>query len=312
MSSVAQRYELSPEDRDVVDRILRKRVNEDAVRQVIKRMGTTFGAHMDARLRTLSPELGLQFHTQGQPAGVQKPAGGTDHSVGLTFHYPEEQCRLILHLDRTGANLLDNALLGADPDAELPAATGPVSHLEISVLEPIAEAANRTRQTDRPLLGFDRVAVHRGDDTALANTSGDALATLTFALTFGVNRCWCWLDIPHRLLIELSARLAEIEAASARSRERRGFNVPDFTIDVDAVLPLANLTLEQIAALKPGDVIEGASEGSAAIVRAKGRHLFSSQIGRLGRANAVMVTGPIAPLTAALEAHAQQHSGKGG
>lgn len=311
MSSIAQRYDLSAEDRDVVDRILRKRVSEDAVRQVIKRMGTTFGAHMDARLRTLSPELGFAFQADAQPPGAQKPAA-SDHSVGLTFHYPEEQCRLILHLDREGANLLDSALLGADPEMDLPAATGPVSHLELGVLHTVTEAANRTRQTDQPLLGFNRVNAHRGDDAALANTSGDALATLTFSLTFGVNRAWCWLDIPHRLLIELSARLAEIEAAAARSRERRGFNVPDFTIDVDVVLPLEGMTLEQIARLKPGDVIEGATGGGGAVVRAKGRNLFAGQIGRLGQANAARVTGPIAPLTAAIEAHVQQHSGKGG
>ena len=232
--------------------------------------------------------------------------------VAIAFHYPEEQCRLILHLDRAGATLLDGALLGADPEDELPATAGPVSQLELGVLHAVTEAANRTRQTDRPLLGFDRVAVHRGDDPALANTSGDALATLTFALSFGVNRTWCWLDIPHRLLIELSARLAEIEAAAARSRERRGFKVPDFAIDVDVVLPLEQMSLEQIARLKPGDVIEGAASGGGAVVRAKGRNLFAGQIGRLGQANAARIAGPIAPLTAAIEAHVQQHSGKGG
>lgn len=310
MSNVAQRYDLSQEDRDVLDRILRKRVSEDAISRVVKRMGNAFQAHMTARLRSLSPELELAFQT-GAP-GAAKPQAGGEDSAGFTFHYSQEQCRLVLHMDRTASNLLDSALLGADPEAELPAVSGPVSLLEIGVLQSVAQVASNTRQSDRPILGFDRVAVYRGDDPALANTSGDAVATLTFALTFGVNRAWCWLDIPHRLLIELSAQITEIEARTARDRERRDFNVPDFGLDVDVVLPLADMTLERIAQLKPGDVIEGSGTGGAAIIRAKGRNLFTSQIGRLGQTNAVRVNGPIAPLTAALEAHVQQHSEKGG
>lgn len=306
---MAKRYDPSPGDRDVVDRILRRRVSEEAISRVVKRMGAAFAAHMTARLRSLSPEFEMTFETGSQAA---KPAAGSAECAGFTLHYPQEQCRLILHLDRAGSNLLNNALLGADPEMEVPAAPGSVSHLEIGVLRSAAQTVSRTRQSDRPLLAFDRVDVHRGDDPALADTGGDTVATLVFSLVFGVNRAACWLDVPHRLLIELSAQLTEIEARAARNRGRGGFNVPDFALDVDVVLALEKLTLSQIALLKPGDVIEGAASGGAAIVRAKGRALFAGQIGRLGPANAARITGPIAPLTAALEAHAQQHAGKRG
>ena len=309
MSGVAQRYGLSPGDRDVADRILRRRVSEEAISRVVKRMGAAFAAHMTARLRSLSPEFELTFET-GRRA--PKPAAGSAECAGFALHYRQERCRLILHLDRAGSSLLNNALLGADPEMELPAASGSVSQLEIGVLRSVAQAVSRTRKSDRPLLAFDGVDVHRGDDPALAGTGGDTVATLAFSLAFGVNRVACWLDVPHRLLIELSAQLTAIEAQAARGRERAGFNMPDFALDVDVVLALEELTLRQIALLRPGDVIEGAASGGAAIVRAKGRDLFAGQIGRLGQANAARVTGPIAPLTAALEAHAQQHASKRG
>lgn len=313
MSTLAHKYDLAPEDRDVADRILRKRVSEDGLKKVIKRMGTAFEAHMTARMRTLASDLAMAFEMMSDPARPGKPAAGSAETAGFTFYYPEERCRLVLHMDRQSAGLVNGALLGCDPEAEMPASSGEISELEIGVLHSMAVAAGQTRQTDRPLLGFGRVDIYRGDDPGLADETGDAVATLTFSLSFGVNQTWCWLDVPHRLLIDLSAKLTADEASAARAKERNDFNVPDFDLPVEVILPLAGMTLAEIARLKPGDVIEGAPAGAdAALLRAKGRDLFTTQIGRVGPANAVRIEAPIAPIAAALRAHAHQHAVKRG
>ena len=84
-------------------------------------------------------------------------------------------------------------------------------------------------------------------------------------------------------------------------------------IPSEVILPLAEMTLAEVARLKPGDVIESApAAGGDAVLRAKGRDLFTTQIGRVGHANAVRIQGPIAPIAAALRAHAHQHTIKGG
>ncbi|WP_306048801.1 FliM/FliN family flagellar motor C-terminal domain-containing protein [Oceaniradius stylonematis] len=313
MSTLAHRYDLAPEDRDVADRILRKRVSEDGLKNVIKRLGTAFQAHMTARMQTLSPDLVMAFETMSDPSRPGKPPAGNAETAGFTFYYPEERCRLALHLDRQAAGLVNGALLGCDPEADMPPSAGEISQLEIGVLHSLAVAAGQTRQTDRPLLGFGRVDIYRGDDPALIDETGDAVATLSFSITFGVNRAWCWLDVPHRLLIDLSATLAADEARAAQANQRHEFKVPDFDLTVEVILPLAEMTLAEVARLKPGDVIESApAAGGDAVLRAKGRDLFTTQIGRVGHANAVRIQGPIAPIAAALRAHAHQHTIKGG
>lgn len=308
----ARQYDLAPDERDVLDRILRLRVSEDAVRTVTKRLGVTFEAHLRARMRTLASELGFELITAPDVQRPPKPAAGGADTVGFTFNYPQERCTLVLHMDRSAVSLVNHALLGASPDDQLAAASGEVSQLEISVLQALAEAAARTRLGDRPLLGFDGVEAMRGDSPALTGPAGGAVATLTFALTYGVNRAWCWLDVPHKFLIDLSTRLSADEAVAARARETKAFKVPDFALAVDVVLPLAAMTLEDLSKLTPGDVLECApSADGAGALRAKGRDLFSMQLGRLGHANAARVTGSIAPIAAAINAHAQRHTQQG-
>lgn len=310
---VAQHYDLAPDERDVLDRILRLRVSEDAVRKVTKRLALTFEAHLRARMNTLAAELGFELVAAPEVQRPDKPQAGRADTVGFAFNYPEERCTLVLHFDRAAVSLANHALLGASPEDELTATTGDVSQLEISVLQSLVEVAARTRQSDRPFLGFDRVEVMRGDSPLLGDPIGGAVVTLTFALSFGVNRAWCWLDVPHKFLIDLSARLSNDEAVAARASEKKTFKVPDFALGVDVVLPLAAMTLEDLSRLTPGDVLECApSADGAATLRAKGRDLFSMQVGRLGQSNAARVIGPIAPIDAAINAHAQRHSQQGG
>lgn len=307
MSAAAGRYQLSANERDVVDRILRRRVSEDALAKVVRLMGGAYQGYLNARTKPLAPDLA--FHFIAEP-GTAPPPPGADRTdcAALTFDYRDHRALVWMTLDRTGFNIASGALLGCDAEEEIIADDGPVSTLELSVLKVLADGISRSRQSDGPMMGFDACDIIRGDDAALAAGAQGAVATMTFELVYGVNRGWCWLNVPHKLLLDLAATLTEIEATAERRRMPDRFNVPDFDLEIDVVLPLEPLTLETLAILQPGAVLEAAPGNGTAVVRARGRDLYHADIGRMGHMHAAQVAAPFGAITAAIEAHVQKHA----
>ncbi|WP_306118259.1 MULTISPECIES: FliM/FliN family flagellar motor switch protein [unclassified Roseitalea] len=307
--TIAGKYDLPPEERDVLDRILRRRVSEDAVRRVIARFGNDLAAHLNASARKAAPELSVSFIEDGEQAGARRPQlmGAANAAFCLGFAEASEDA--LLTLDRAGVDLLMAALLGADPDTPVAATAAEISQLEIGVLQTLAQLIVETRRARSPLVRLDRVDVVRGDDGALGGPEPGAVASLTFELRFGANAAWCWLDLAHHYLIGLSEKGADTPITPDTDDVLK---VPDFDITVESVMPLAPMTLDDLARLQPGDVLEcdPAGDGQATL-RARGRNIFTTQLGKLGQVHAVRIAGPIAPMTAALEAHAHQQRTQG-
>ncbi len=306
---VAGRYDLDTGEKEVADRILRRRVSEEALARVIARFGGQMQAHLTRSLRTLVPELTARFVHASAADRPDKPPSGQANGVVFRFGLPDVKSSAQLHCDRAAVDLIGHALLGGDPEEAPPSTAADVTALELGLLRSVAHSLDETRRPRGTLLRFDEVGAVRADDRTLAQSAPGAVATLTFAVGFGASRAWLWLDLPHHFLIGLGAQ--DGDAAAEPAPQTEAYTMPAISIGVDSIMALAPMTLDDLANLKPGDVLETDPAGDGrAVVRARGRNLFAADLGKLGHAHAVRISGPIAPMKAAIEAH-QNRNQKG-
>lgn len=117
-------------------------------------------------------------------------------------------------------------------------------------------------------------------------------ARIVFDLVFGESRGQVAVTIPQRVLVEHRGE-GRAKASNAVWRERFSEEVMRSNVSLSATLPLAKLTLGQIAALQPGQVLELPEHApTSAKLSAKDQTLFVCEFGKLGQNYTVRILQP--------------------
>ena len=119
-------------------------------------------------------------------------------------------------------------------------------------------------------------------------------ATITFEIRLGPNAGRIHVTMPQRVLTEhRSEATASARSGSAAWRERFNEEIMRSTVRLEATMPLATLTLGQLAALEPGQLIELPENAqNQTKLHAKDRTLYVCEFGKLGQNYTVRISQP--------------------
>jgi flagellar motor switch protein FliM len=206
---------------------------------------------------------------------------------------------LVLSIDNEALAVVVSTLFGGDPQEPVPPITRDLSRLEIDVatmvFEQVARAVNgsgpRAFQFKLPL----PLAISGKEMMKHMLRDGPAVR-IAFSLATPASRGTMALTMPQRVLLkhrgDTGASMKDA-ATGTEWRDRFSEEVMRSTVRLEARMPLARLTLGDLAGFEAGQVIE--LEDSAQVkvnLSARGRTLFVCEFGKLGQNYTVRIRHP--------------------
>lgn len=206
---------------------------------------------------------------------------------------------LALSIDNDALAVVVSTLFGGDPQEPAPPIERELSPLELDVatmvFEQVAEAVNgsgpRAFEFRLPL----PLAVTGKDMTRHALRDGPAVR-IVFFLATPASRGTMVLTMPQRVLLKHRGDTGVAERAAAPAtewRERFSEEVMRSSVTLEATMPLARLTLGDLAGFAEGQTIEleENAQGQARL-SARGKTLFVCEFGKLGQNYTVRIRHP--------------------
>ncbi|MDQ6433747.1 FliM/FliN family flagellar motor switch protein [Mesorhizobium sp. LHD-90] len=270
--------------------------------------------HIGATARSVA-ERALPAIRKGFAASLATPVGVDIASVELTrfatakpdprengamaiASSPASPDAMVLTLDSRCAAVLVSALFGGDADMPVAAIGRPLSPTEIDVatmaFEEIARAVNGSGPR---AFAFNLPLPHAISGAALAERvirDGPA-ARVDFSVTCGSTSGRLSMFMPQRVLLKHRGDKhgAADQAAGDDWGDRFGEEVMRSAVRLEATMPLARMTLADLACLQPGQVIElGENAQGEAKLSARHKTLFVCEFGKLGLHYTVRIKQP--------------------
>jgi len=202
---------------------------------------------------------------------------------------------MILTIDPHAVAVIVNAFFGGDPDAKVAPITRPLSPTETEVaslfFEEVAKAMNgtgdRAFEFKLPLLPaisgqeLDKHIIRDGPGVRAVFSVSMLAGSGTFSLT-----------MPQRVLLKHRGG-NDATAAPGQWRQLFGDEVMRSTVELQATMPLASMTLGELSGLHEGQVIEIAAQAqSKALLSARQKSLFVCEFGKLGNNYTVRIRHP--------------------
>lgn len=193
---------------------------------------------------------------------------------------------MILTLDANAVAVIVSAFFGGDPDAKVAPISRPLSPTETEVatlfFEEVAKAMNgsgdRAFEFKLPLptaisgTDLDKHVIRDGPGVRAVFTVSVPAGTGTFALT-----------MPQRVLLKHRGGNDDA-AAPGQWRQRFSDEVMRSAVELHATMPLATMTLGEVAGLHEGQVIEIEQLAqSKALLSARSKPLYVCEFGKLGK-----------------------------
>jgi len=220
------------------------------------------------------------------------PGGFGAMTVATSVTSPDA---LLMAADADAIAIAVCGMFGADADMPVVPITRPLSAIETDVASQLFEMfATAFNGSGERSFGI-RFPLHapltgEGIDTQVLR-DGPA-ARIVFELVFGESRGRVFVTIPQRVLVEHRGE-GRAKASNAAWRERFSEEVMRSNVSLRATIPLARLTLGQIAALRPGQVLEMPEQAPTnAKLSAKDQTLFLCEFGKLGQNYTVRIVQP--------------------
>lgn len=200
---------------------------------------------------------------------------------------------LTMQLDPDALSILVGALFGSEPTLPPAPIERELSEIELDIAAVVfnvfAESING--KGARSLgIRFPLAPPVAGDDLKRLVVRDGPGVRITFSIATevasGTLKAW----MPQRVILEKRGDHAGDEAANAKWRSRFNEEVMRSTVEASATVPLARMTLGEIAGLAEGQVLElpeGAQTGARLSVR--GSPVFVCEFGRLGNHYTVRV-----------------------
>jgi flagellar motor switch protein FliM len=226
---------------------------------------------------------------------IRPPAGG-HHAMTIAPSAISADALLLL-IDADAIAVLVSALFGADPDLPAVPIERDLSPTELAVVNmvfhQIATAVNGTgaRSLD---IRFPIPPAITGDELQKQLLRDGPAARLVFEVSTPASRGTIELFMPHRVLLSHRASGGQVDrATAAKWGAHFGDEIMRSVVRLDAAIPMRPMTLGELAALQPGQIIEMPRTAQAETrLSAKDKTLFVCEFGKLGANYTVRVRHP--------------------
>lgn len=202
---------------------------------------------------------------------------------------------MTLVMDAAAVSVMVCTLFGGDPDGPVSTIERDFSPVEIEVatlvFQEFAEVLNGSGRRSLDL----RLPVQRamaGLEAKRHVLRDGPAVRIVFALSTATERGTVAITIPQRVILARNGADADAEDTS-RWQTHFSEEVKRSTISLTATMPLAKMSLGQLAGLRAGDVIElGDMARSHARLGVRDRTLFVCELGKLGKHYTVRIRQP--------------------
>ncbi|MBZ9881162.1 FliM/FliN family flagellar motor switch protein [Mesorhizobium sp. CA10] len=253
--------------------------------------------------KTLVAELGaavtvdLQVVEVGRVPEARSRAGD---AFALTIvSSPASADAMTLVMDAHAVAVMVSALFGGDPDQPVAPIERDLSQIEADVatmvFQEVAAALNGSGKRSLELRLPVPKATSGGEARRRVLRDGAAVR-IVFGVSTPTDTGTITVMIPQRVLLSTrgaTARTEEGEANEFDWRARFSEEVMRSTVRLEATMPLARLTLGDLAAFAPGQVIEFEENAQVnARLSARDKTLFVCEFGKLGQNYTVRISHP--------------------
>jgi len=223
-----------------------------------------------------------------------KPDGdGQAMTVAASASSPDA---LVMTMDPDAVALVVSALFGGDPGIAVAPITRDLSPTETVVASRVFEEIARGLSVsgDRSFeltLPLPRAMCGAELKKHILRDGPGVRAVLAVSTSAGAGKVV--LTMPQRLLLKGAVGSAQKAAPSTQWRQRFSEEVMRSGVELQATMPLARMTLGQIAGLRVGQVVEFEGDAqSQAKLSARQKTLFVCEFGKLGQNYTVRVRHP--------------------
>ena len=264
----------------------------DAAQALIER---AVSAIRDGLKQNLALDLAVE------PAGVElarmadaKP-DGDGHAMTVAAS-PASPDALVLTMDPDAVALVVSALFGGDPGIAVAPISRDLSPTETVVASRVFDEIARGLgasgdKSFEPALPLPQ-AISGSELKKHVLRDGPGVRVL-LAISTPAGAGKIVLTMPQRLLLKGSADKSQPQGPSGQWRQRFSEEVMRSGVELQATMPLARMTLGQIAGLRVGQVIEFEGDAqSQAKLSARQKTLFVCEFGKLGQNYTVRVKHP--------------------
>lgn len=201
---------------------------------------------------------------------------------------------LLMTLDAGAMAIAVCGMFGADEDIPVTPIDRPLSTIEIDVAARLFELfATAFNGSGSRALGirFPLPAPIVGEEIDKRVIRDGPAARVVFEIALGESRGEVAVTIPQRVLME--NRGSASQSSASGWRERFSEEVMRSSVSLQATIPLARLTLAQVASLQVGQLIEMPEQAPTQTrLSAKDQILFLCEFGKLGQNYTVRVAQP--------------------
>ena len=229
--------------------------------------------------------------------GDVKPDAAGNQAMTIASS-PSSSDALVMLVDADAIAIVVSALFGGDPDMPAETIERELSPTEIEVATMICEAvANSVNGWGARALNINfplPTAVAGAKRRGKVLRDGPAVR-LAFKLNSGPNTGTLHLMMPQRVLMHRTGTedLAGDGSTATDWGARFGEEVMRSTVDLTATMPLARLTLGDLAGMQTGQIIEIESTAQTqARLSARQKTLFVCEFGKLGQNYTVRIRHP--------------------
>ncbi|MBA1140892.1 FliM/FliN family flagellar motor switch protein [Mesorhizobium neociceri] len=251
--------------------------------------------------KSLAGELGAQVTVDLRAVEVSRVPDARVHageSFALTIiPSPTSSDAMTLVIDAPAIAVMVCALFGGDPDQPVAPIERELSQIETdvatTVFQEVAQALNGSGRRSLEL----RLPVPRalsGNEARRRVLRDGAAVRIVFGISTPTDSGTVTVMIPQRILLATRG-IADVHDSEGTTDWRARFSeeVMRSTVTLEATMPLARLTLGDIAGFEPGQVIEFEETAqSHARLSARDKTLFVCEFGKLGQNYTVRIRHP--------------------
>ncbi len=260
---------------------------ERIVSPLQKRLANEIGAQVSIDLRAVevSRTIDARLQAGGNFAMAVVPSSGSSDALTMV-------------MDAQAVAVMICGLFGGDPDAAITPIERDLSPLEIDVatlvFEEVAQALNGSGKRSLDLR-FPVPRAMSGQEAKRRVLRDGAAVRLVFGLSTPTESGTVTVMIPQRVLLaqRSGAGTSEETASDSEWHERFSEEVMRSAVTLEATMPLARMTLGDLARLHIGQVLEIEENAQAsAQLSARNQTLFVCEFGKLGQNYTVRIKQP--------------------
>jgi flagellar motor switch protein FliM len=241
---------------------------------------------LDVALEVSSVELSRMTGAKPEGDGHAMTVAGSKSSADA----------LVMAMDAEAVALAVSVLFGGDPGIAVAPIRRNLSPTETVVASRVfEEIAAVLGATGDGLADLDLPVPHAisGDELRKLPLRDGPGARILLSVSTQAGCGTITLTVPQRLLLKGDGGARTRSGPTAQWRQRFGEEVMRSAVELQATMPLARMTLNQIAGLRPGQVIEFEPDAqSRAKLSTRKKTLFVCEFGKLGQNYTVRIRQP--------------------